>query len=119
MTPISIIIFGASGDLTRRKLIPALLHEFQRGRLPEEFFIIGVSRTEYSHDDFRKQMKDSVKEFTGEVDKDSWKDFAPHIYYCAADAAKIEEFDKIQAALQEIEGEGDINRLYYLSVAPV
>ncbi|QPC81389.1 glucose-6-phosphate dehydrogenase [Phototrophicus methaneseepsis] len=117
MTITSIIIFGASGDLTRRKLIPALFHQYQRKKLPEQIRIVGVSRTKYSHDDFRDELKEHAKEFVKKLDEDNWAEFAKNIYYCPSDAAKIEEYDELQANLEEIEG-GEANRLYYLSVAP-
>ena len=60
----SILIFGASGDLTQRKLIPALYNQFTKGKLPEAFNIVGISRTEFSHDAFRADMQKSVKEFS-------------------------------------------------------
>ena len=62
MTATSIVIFGASGDLTHRKLIPALYHQFKSKRLPDDLNIIGVSRTKYEHHEFRDSMKEAVKE---------------------------------------------------------
>lgn len=117
MTATSIVIFGASGDLTHRKLIPALYHQFKSKRLPDDLNIIGVSRTKYEHDEFRASMKESVQKFNGNFDEKTWEQFAPHLYYVPSDAAKIDVYDDLQADLKEIEG-GDANRLYYLSVAP-
>ena len=113
----SILIFGASGDLTQRKLIPALYNEFTKGKLPEAFNIIGISRTEFSHDAFRADMQKSVKEFSDLYTDDQWSKFASHVWYIPADASKPEGFDTIKSGLTEIEG-GNANRLYYLSVAP-
>jgi glucose-6-phosphate 1-dehydrogenase len=113
----SILIFGASGDLTQRKLIPALYNQFTKGKLPEAFNIIGISRTEFSHDTFRADMQKSVKEFSDLYDDEKWSKFAPHVLYIPADASKPAGFDTIKSSLNKIEG-GDANRLYYLSVAP-
>lgn len=115
----SIIIFGASGDLTARKLIPALYNLFRKRRLPEAFNVIGVARSQYSHEDFRARMRDSVKEFSGDSFADDvWSQFADHLWYVAADAANPQE--GMQALLQFLEEreQGQGNRLYYLSVAP-
>ncbi|MCB9459619.1 MAG: glucose-6-phosphate dehydrogenase [Anaerolineaceae bacterium] len=117
MSATTIVIFGASGDLTHRKLIPALYHQYKRERLPEDLNIIGVSRTKYEHDEFRASMKEAVQKFDGDFDAKVWEKFAPHLYYLAHDATKLEVYEELESDLKEIEG-GDSDRLYYLSVAP-
>jgi len=114
----TILIFGASGDLTRRKLIPALFNQFKRGKLNGDLRIVGISRTAYSHDEYRQQTREAVQTFSnGTFDEDSWAAFAPHLYYIPADAGEYEGFEPIKAFLDEHEGD-TCNRLYYLSVAP-
>ncbi len=114
----TIVIFGASGDLTQRKLIPALYNLFRKDRLPDDFNIVGVSRTKYSHDDFRAEVEKGAKEFAAETfTAKQWKTFSQHIWYVPGDAAKAEELQKIDAFLREHEN-GANNRLYYLSVTP-
>ncbi|GAB5490117.1 MAG: glucose-6-phosphate dehydrogenase [Phototrophicaceae bacterium] len=113
----TIIIFGASGDLTHRKLIPALFNQYKKGKLDGDFNIVGVSRTEFSHDDFREQMHKGVEEFSKDYDKSTWDDFSEKIWYIPADASLVKGFDEIKKSLKEIE-DGEVNRLYYLSVAP-
>jgi glucose-6-phosphate 1-dehydrogenase len=114
----TIVIFGASGDLTQRKLIPALYNLFRKDRLPNDFNIVGVSRTKYSHDDFRAEVEKGTREFAAEAFTDQqWKTFAEHIWYAPGDAAKPEELQNIDAFLREHEN-GASNRLYYLSVTP-
>lgn len=113
----TILIFGASGDLTQRKLVPALFNKYKKGKLGGDFNIVGVSRSEFSHDEFREKMHDGVKEFSKIYDEDTWADFAPKVWYIPADASEAEGFEAIQDGLGEIE-DGDVNRLYYLSVAP-
>lgn len=115
---ISVVIFGASGDLTQRKLIPALYSQFAKGRLPANLKIVGTSRSELSDEDFREKMRAGVQEFAAEQYTDAkWKKFAPHISYVAADAAYPQGMSKIQAALDACAADVE-NRLYYLSVAP-
>ncbi len=114
----TIVIFGASGDLTQRKLIPALYNLFRKKRLPETFNIIGVSRTVFSHEQFRTQMHDSVKEFSPETFSDEfWNPFAQHIWYTAGDAAQPDQLAQVKSFVESKEN-GTSNRLYYLSVAP-
>jgi glucose-6-phosphate 1-dehydrogenase len=74
------VIFGASGDLTRRKLIPALYDLATQRRLPMEFAVVGVSRTEMSHDDFRERLRDALEEHrSGQVSEDVWESFSKGI----------------------------------------
>lgn len=113
----TILIFGASGDLTQRKLVPALYNKYKKGKLGGDFNIVGVSRSKFSHDEFRDKMQDGVKDFSKAYDEDTWAEFAPKVWYIAADAGETEGFDDIKAGLAEIE-DGSVNRLYYLSVAP-
>jgi glucose-6-phosphate 1-dehydrogenase len=114
----TVLIFGASGDLTRRKLVPALYNRYKKGKLNGDVQVVGVSRTKYSHEDFRERMKDGVQEFSSYYDDDTWDDFGSRIFYVPADASEIDEFETIQAGLADIEGDQPVNRLYYLSVAP-
>ncbi len=114
----SIIIFGASGDLTQRKLVPALYNLFRKGRMPEQFNIVGASRTPLSHDEFRAQVKEGAQEFSKETYSDEfWGKFAEHIWYSPGDASKSDDLEKINTFVTEKEN-GTSNRLYYLSVTP-
>lgn len=114
----TIVIFGASGDLTQRKLVPALYNLYRKGRLPEQFNIVGASRTPLSHDDFRKQVQGGVQNFSKETyNEDQWAKFSQHIWYAAGDASKSDDLERINTFLAEHEN-GLSNRLYYLSVTP-
>jgi glucose-6-phosphate 1-dehydrogenase len=125
--PCILVIFGASGDLTQRKLIPAL-YELSRGGhapLPERFAIIGVSRTPMSDDAFRDKMRESVKEFASEYDEGSWRRFAPSLHYCPGDATKFEAYPGLCEQIRSVgeklgiaKASGMPNILFYLSVAP-
>jgi len=113
----TIVIFGASGDLTSRKLIPALYNQFVKNRLPQKLRVVGVSRSELSDEAFRDKLREGVSDFAPDLLSDpQWEMFAPHLTYVAADAATPEGMAKLKAAL---EADDDLeNRLYYLSVAP-
>ena len=83
----AIVIFGANGDLTKRKLIPSLYRLAYERRLPATVSIIGTSRTPLSDDEFRSKMHDSVKEFLEDspFDEDQWAGFAKGLHYIAGD----------------------------------
>src|SRR5215831_5650368 len=88
--PCIVIIFGASGDLTKRKLVPALYRLTQQRLLPAEFAILGFARTKMSHDEFRNDMKDAIVTYSEakEVDEKVWDSFAKGIFYVAGDINK-------------------------------
>lgn len=116
----SIVIFGASGDLTQRKLVPALYQLYLKDRLPESFLVVGNSRTEYSHDEWRDIQREAVAEHAEEsFDQSRWESFAGNLWYVPGDASEKEGMQTVLDFLTETEKEGDqANRLYYLSVAP-
>jgi glucose-6-phosphate 1-dehydrogenase len=119
--PCVIVIFGASGDLTKRKLMPALFRLAQARLIPAEFAIIGAARTQMTTDEFREQMRAAVAEFTeGEIDEQVWSSFAQKIYYQTLDIAAPDDFKKLGALLEQAERECGTqgNRLFYLSTAP-
>jgi len=119
--PLILVIFGASGDLTARKLVPAIYHLKQRRRLPPEISIVGVARREWSHDYFREQMREGIEKFSDGIGAEAlWDDFAKGLYYCAADIDDINGYKKLDALLTEIDKERGTrgNRVFYLAVAP-
>jgi glucose-6-phosphate 1-dehydrogenase len=117
-TATSIVIFGASGDLTERKLIPALYTLHRTGRLPDPLNVVGISRTSYSHEDFRDHLCEFATEVLEEdCNNDAWNDFAQHVYYHAGNSTNADDYAKLDEFLQSLEN-GPANRLYYLSVAP-
>jgi glucose-6-phosphate 1-dehydrogenase len=114
----TIVIFGASGDLTRRKLVPALYNLRRKNRLPDKFNIVGNSRTEFSHEEWRERMRGGVQEFSeNSYDEDAWSAFAERLWYVPGSANEVDDMARIDAFLDEQEA-GPANRLYYLSVAP-
>ncbi|WP_425398785.1 glucose-6-phosphate dehydrogenase [Aeoliella sp.] len=117
--PHSIVIFGASGDLTQRKLIPALYQLDRKGRLPADTRVIGFSRTKFSHDEWRKSLTESTQKFAGKnFDADSWDAFATKVFYHPGDIGNAEDFAALDKTLQEMEGGDQSERVYYLSTAP-
>ena len=115
----TIVIFGASGDLTSRKLIPALYELYRKKRLPEQTRIVGFSRTPYSDAEWRKELLQSTQYFVGDAfDRAVWDAFAPSIFYHPGDISKQEDFDRLRGYLDALEGDTDADRVYYLSVAP-
>jgi glucose-6-phosphate 1-dehydrogenase len=116
--PLTIVIFGASGDLTARKLIPALYHLFSKGRLPEEARIVGVSRSPFSDDQFRAKLIAKRDLLPPDWDAKKWDQFARRLFYVPGDATSAGGLEKLKGWLQNQEGKTGGNRLYYLSVAP-
>ncbi len=117
--PNTVVIFGASGDLTSRKLIPALYLLHQKGRLPEDTKVVGVSRSQLSSEDWRKSLGETTRKFAGkEFDETSWKRFVDLVYYEPGDIDSHESFVRLHAKLKELEGGQKSSRLYYLSTKP-
>jgi len=115
-----IVIFGASGDLTKRKLIPALYDLYTGGQMPEKFAVLGISRSGFSDDDFRDRLEPFSREFALNFDEKSWAEFAGCVYYHAADSTKPEDYEGIKARMADLSEKHDTgnNVLFYLSMAP-
>ncbi len=118
--PIAVIIFGASGDLTKRKLLPALFHLEQAGLLPEQFSIVGVARRPLA-DSFAADMKDGILKFGGVKDgAEHLDDFIAKVRYHAMNFDDPAGYDQLKALLEKIDEESGTrgNRLFYLATAP-
>lgn len=119
--PTALIIFGASGDLTNRKLVPALINLAKDNYLPEIFYVIGVSRTKYTNEEFRKNLLESVKKFSRrEIEDEVWNNFLQKTFYLSVDGTKPETFLELKKFLDSLQKKHNdsLNYLYYLSVAP-
>ncbi|MBD2312704.1 glucose-6-phosphate dehydrogenase [Desertifilum sp. FACHB-1129] len=119
--PQILVIFGASGDLTQRKLVPAIYQMMLEHKLPSELTIVGVARRDWSHDYFREQMREGVAEYGGGLGSEEvWQEFAKGLFYCPGDIDKQESYQKLKAFLSELDEQRGTrgNRVFYLSVAP-
>ena len=115
--PISILIFGASGDLTQRKLIPALFNLYQKGRLPE-IQIVGTSRSGFSDEEFRIRLLEGIKKFSPEsFQQESWNVFSQMIHYVSGDLTDPKHYNDLAGKMDSLE-KGPANRLYYLAISP-
>src|SRR3954466_1455868 len=119
--PCILVIFGASGDLTKRKLFPALYSLAYRRLLPEKFAVVGIARTEESDDDFRDRMKEAVQQFgRDEFRDDVWDTLAEGMRYIAADFSDEQGLDRLADTVNELDEERGTggNRVYYLAIPP-
>jgi glucose-6-phosphate 1-dehydrogenase len=116
--PTTIVIFGASGDLTQRKLIPALFSLYRKSRMPAHFHIVGASRTPLGDEGFRKEAREGVDQYANyKFSADEWGAFAQNLFYCAGDYTQGDQGKNLALMLAHIEGE-PANRLYYLAMPP-
>ena len=115
--PTTFVIFGASGDLTKRKLLPAIYRLAKRGRLPAQFSVVGIARSAMDDEGFRKQFRESLTEFAG---PDAWDDvaksMASRMYYVAAETDDPEVYRRLASRLEEIDGAAGV--LFYLAIPP-
>ncbi|MEZ4647232.1 MAG: glucose-6-phosphate dehydrogenase [Candidatus Eisenbacteria bacterium] len=120
--PVSIVIFGATGDLAKRKLLPALYALRCGGFLPERFSLIGNSRSERSDDVFRDEMKEAVGKHSrlGNLDEELWSGFAQNMHYVQGALEDPQTFQLIREKLEAVEADAKDNsiRLYYLAIPP-
>jgi glucose-6-phosphate 1-dehydrogenase len=118
--PCAFVIFGASGDLTQRKLIPALYSLAFRRLLPHHFAVVGVARTDHSDDEFRERMKEAVQKHSrDEFRQDVWDWLAGSMHYVTTEFADDAGEDRLVELLNSLDEEGlQGNRVYYLAVPP-
>jgi glucose-6-phosphate 1-dehydrogenase len=120
--PCILVIFGASGDLTKRKLFPALYSLAFRRLLPEKFAVVGAARSEESNDEFKERMKAAVQENARDPFRDDvWEPLADGMRYVPLDFADEHGEDELARTLTELDAERDTrgNRVYYLATPPV
>jgi glucose-6-phosphate 1-dehydrogenase len=113
-----LVIFGASGDLAKRKLIPAIYELYVNNLLPDKFAILGIGRTEYDDDSYRKYMHLALKDFNTSFKGE--KDFLALLHYRAMDPSKIENYPELALKLADIRREIKIAERYifYLATPP-
>jgi glucose-6-phosphate 1-dehydrogenase len=116
--PISIVIFGASGDLAQRKLVPSLFHLYRKGRLPKQFRIVGYGNTAFSDDQFRSHLEEGMKQFASfKYTDEEWKTFAPNLVYQQGRYTDLADFKKLGTYLKDWET-NSANRIYYMATPP-
>jgi glucose-6-phosphate 1-dehydrogenase len=119
--PCVLVIFGASGDLTRRKLLPALYNLAEAGNLPDPFAVLGVARPAIDEATFRAQMRERVRQAEGEpLDADKWARIEGRLHYVSGEFHDPQLFAKVKSTLHELEGRYQVppHYLFYLAVPP-
>jgi glucose-6-phosphate 1-dehydrogenase len=121
VAPCVMVIFGASGDLTKRKLVPALHNLYRRGLLPDEFAVLGFARREMSSEEFREKIEKDLLEYTTNTVEPGFREwFAPRLHYISGNFQDTDSFKRLSEELERIDkvqGTGG-NYFYYLATAP-
>jgi len=119
--PCSIVIFGASGDLTSRKLIPALYHLHKEGRMPPSYRVIGFARREKTDQLWRDELREDLEQFsrTRPVDEGKWAAFASNVFYCWGDLQDAAGYERLREVLRSQDDERlGRNIVFYLATQP-
>ncbi|QQZ10928.1 glucose-6-phosphate dehydrogenase [Heyndrickxia vini] len=113
-----IMIFGATGDLAKRKLYPSLYHLYKKGKLATHFAVIGTARRPWSHEEFRENIKDSIHSFVGADEQID--DFSSHFYYQPHDVTDSDSYIQLKNLAEELDTKYSLqgNRIFYLAMAP-
>ncbi len=122
MEPASFVLFGATGDLAKRKIYPALYNLFLEHKLPKDFTVIGLGRRQWSTDFFRNNVAESLHEFSRRPvqNNDQLQQFLQAFQFCVLDIGNKEDYVKLKGMLEEREARltAAPNRMFYLSVGP-
>jgi glucose-6-phosphate 1-dehydrogenase len=119
--PCSIVIFGASGDLTSRKLVPALYHLFKEKQMPSECRVIGFARREKTDESWRQELRTALDQFsrTKPVDEKVWQEFSQHLHYCIGDMTDAAAYTKLEKQISSFGSDAlRKNILFYLATLP-
>ena len=121
-TPQILIIFGASGDLTYRKLIPAIFDLYRQNLLPDCFEVLGLGRTPFSDESFQEKMAQGIREFSKKFQEsnEGIEDFLPRLHYCDMDSKSPEDYQKLKNHLEKLDKECGTggNYIFYLAMPP-
>ncbi|TCZ75899.1 glucose-6-phosphate dehydrogenase [Paenibacillus albiflavus] len=116
------LIFGATGDLAKRKLFPAIYSMYREGKLGENFAVVGLARRPRSNDEFRSDVREAIVEFARHdaAENGEWNKFAEHFQYMSLDIHNVEGFRQLNGLVNELDRKFDTNgnRLFYLALAP-
>ncbi|MED3831585.1 glucose-6-phosphate dehydrogenase, partial [Priestia megaterium] len=121
MDSMSFILFGATGDLAKRKIFPALFNLYIENKLPESYSIIGLGRKDFTPENFREYVKENIVEFSRQTsEKKKLERFLQLIHYSVLNVDNKEDYQKLLTTVEKLENEKNIkqNRMFYLSVAP-
>lgn len=120
--PTVVVIFGAAGDLTWRRLTPAMYHLFLDKWLGERFVIMGLDRKSMSNEEFRDHLRDGVDTFSrsGKVDAKTWKEFGSRVSYRRADFADPAAYQDLARKLEHLDKEWGVtaDKIFYLAIPP-
>ena len=119
--PCSLVIFGGSGDLSRRKLLPALYNLFLDGALPDNYAVVGTGRTPLSDDDFRKLAREGVTKYSRQPLNDTvWPKFEQRLFWVSGALTQPQSYLDLRARLNDIETKLNLpgNRIFYLAIPP-
>ena len=120
--PCILVIFGATGDLTARKLLPAIYNLAREGAFPSQFAVVGFARRDKSHEQFRQEMKEAINQFSRvkPVDETIWKNFEQQIFYHRSEFDDQQGYESLNTFLKELDGRIGTkgNRVFYLSTQP-
>src|SRR4030042_394642 len=119
--PTAMIVFGASGDLVHRKLLPSLAQIQQRGLLSEHFCLLGCARTEYSDEQFRQKARQAIEQSAEGASADAIRAITEKMYYVHGDYADPATYERIRQRATELRARQGIRgcRLFFLAVPPV
>jgi glucose-6-phosphate 1-dehydrogenase len=116
--PVSMVIFGASGDLTQRKLVPSLFNLYRKGRMPKRFHIVGYGGTAFTNEQFRTHLEEGLKQFASfKYTDEEWNNFALNLAYHQGRYDNLEDFEKLKNLLKDWEA-GLGERVYYMATPP-
>ncbi len=122
LEPTVVVIFGGGGDLTHRKLVPALYNLFLDHWLPQNFAVLGIDRLDLNDDSYHKNLREAVDQFSrrGKTKDDDWKNFAPHVHYQKADFTDAGAFANLRENLGKYNSEWQTqaHHVFYLATAP-
>jgi glucose-6-phosphate 1-dehydrogenase len=119
--PCIMVIFGGTGDLTHRKLLPAVYNLAHQGQSSEHFTLVGTGRNSKSHDQYRGELLNSLEKYSRfKIEKEIWNKLSEKIFYYRLDFSDLSEYCSLKAFLERLDEKNSTNgnRLFYLSVAP-
>ncbi len=114
----SIVIFGGSGDLAQRKLVPSLFNLYRKGRLPRPFCILGYGKTQFTDDQYRAHLAEGLKQFASfQYQQSEWDTFAANVYFQVGQYNELKDYQALGSRLDKVEN-GAGNRLFYMALPP-